>query len=264
LLPFEPANGTGYTNYPLNGESWDNQWRSYARRDLMMLIKWATAYVDCKAKSWGGGNGHPLGLGDMSEANGAIPGTATGQPGHPANTHENGNDMDIAYYQNKGSNNYLKPVCTHTINGADQYHCVGQPTLLDLWRTTLFIGALLSHEHTRVIGVDGKIGSLVEQAMPTLCANGWLPKVSCQKIQKGLAYEVTNGGAGWYAFHHHHLHVSMYGLAGGKPGAMNGPQCLVPGCGAANFTSISDHAGCVGDLDYTDLHVIDMTYDRID
>jgi len=230
LLPFSPVEGTGYVDYPLNGETWTNQYRSYARRDLQMLIKWATAFVDCKAKGWGGGNGYPLGLGDMSESNGAIPGTSNGSPGHPAGTHVNGFDMDIAYYQNSGSNNYLKPVCEHTINGQDQYHCTKPPHLMDLWRNALFLGALMSSNRTRVIGVDGQIGALAMQAMEVLCADGWLDAFACTAKDYLLAYEVTNTGKGWYNFHHHHLHISLKQW-GAKPGmSMDTAQCLIAGC----------------------------------
>ena len=48
---------------------------------------------------WTFSNGAELGLGDMSEANGAIPGASQGSPGHPEGTHVNGHDMDIGYYQ---------------------------------------------------------------------------------------------------------------------------------------------------------------------
>jgi hypothetical protein len=256
IVQFAPANGPGYTNYPLNGETWDNQWRSFARRDLMMLIKWATAYVDCKGPGWGGGNGKALGLGDMSEANGAIPGTSTGQPGHPAGTHVDGYDMDIAYYQNAGNDNYLKAICNHTIGGADQYHCVSEPYLMDLWRTTMFIGALMTSNRTRVIGVDGKVGSLIEQAMPVLCAQNWLPKSACSGLAQKLAFETTNTGQGWYQFHHHHMHLSLWGVAG-KPGAAIGAQCLVPNCTPID-TPVPDYMGCVGDMELSELPIIDV------
>jgi hypothetical protein len=232
VTQFTPVNGTGYTNYPLNGETWDNQYRSFCREDMQVLIKWATAYVDCKSVGWGGGNGYPLGLGDMSEANGAIPGTSDGSPGHPPGTHVDGYDMDIAYYSNSGSNNYLKPVCDHIVGGSDQYHCTSEPYLMDLWRTALFIGALFTSERTRVIGVDGKIGPLVGQAIDVLCANGWIPQAGCDKYAAQswiLAYEVENEGAGWYNFHHHHLHLSLWGVSA-KPGAYGPQNCLTPDC----------------------------------
>ena len=195
-----------------------------------MLIKWASAYVDCKAKSWGGGNGHPLGLGDMSESNGAIPGTSIGQPGHPPNTHVNGYDMDIAYYQTKGTNNYLKAVCDYISNGQNAYHCVSEPHLLDVWRSALFVGALLTSARTRVIGVDGKVGPLIQQAMPGLCAAGWLPQQACVALKSGkVAFETTNTGQGWFLHHHHHLHVSLYSVGSGKPGSGTS-LCKTPDC----------------------------------
>ena len=245
---FMPKDGPGYTDYPLNGETAANQYRSYARKDMQMLIQWATAYVDCKAKNWTGGNGSPLGLGDMSESNGAIPGTSIGKPGHPAGTHVNGFDMDIAYYQVSTPNNYLRAICEHTSGGADQYHCTKPPHLLDLWRTSLFLGALLTSNTIRVIGVDGQVGALIEAAMPTLCASGWLPQASCNKIGY-IAYEVTNTGAGWYQFHHHHLHVSLNGKPGGGATVFApdfSPKTLVPGAEAlgpfTGFLGVPGHA----------------------
>lgn len=228
LSSFEPKYGTGYEDYPINGETASNQYRSYARRDMQMLVKYAAAYVDCKAKSWNTGNGGVLGLGDMSEANGAIPGTSVGQPGHPAGTHVNGNDMDIAYFQAGTPDNKLRPICTHVSGGKDQYHCVAPPDKLDLWRTSLFLGALFSSEIVRVIGVDGQVGTLVEQTMLSLCASGWLPQYSCDNMQGkfgtakqyGLAYETVDNGYGWYYFHHHHLHVSLNGKVPTNPTAI--------------------------------------------
>jgi hypothetical protein len=217
LLAFDPKYGPGYEDYPINGETATNQYRSYARRDMQMLVKYAAAYVDCKAKSWTTGNGGVIGLGDMSEANGAIPGTSIGQPGHPAGTHLNGVDMDIAYFQAGTVDNKLRPVCAHTSGGSDQYHCVAPPDKLDVWRSALFLGALFSSETVRVIGVDGQVGPLVEDAMLKLCASGWLAQYSCDAMQGklssasqyGLVYETVDGGAGWYYFHHHHLHLSL-------------------------------------------------------
>ncbi|MSP62788.1 MAG: hypothetical protein EXR72_21140 [Myxococcales bacterium] len=228
LIQFIPPVGVGYDDYAINGETLNNQYRSWARRDLVMLVKYAAAYVDCKAKNWVGGNGMPVAPGDMSEMNGAIPGTSIGQPGHPKGTHTNGYDMDIGYYQIKPPNNYLRPICPYTLNGVDQYHCVGPPDNVDLWRTTLFIGALFSSGRVRVLGIDGKVGPLVQQAMPTLCANGWLTQTSCNKIGK-LAFEVTDMGLGWFQFHHHHIHISLNNNLGMSKG--NGaPACPWPVC----------------------------------
>jgi len=221
LTLFEPLLGPGWENYPINGETPTNLYRSYAREDLQRLIKWATGMVDCKAASWGGGNGAPLGLGDMSEADGAIPGTSVGFPGHPPGTHTNGFDMDIAYYQQAGPNNHLRPVCPHTINGQTQYRCVAPPDNFDLWRSAYFIGLLTSHPRTRVVGVDGQIGPLVAQAIEVLCAQGWLSGAGTCAGHK-IAWEATPGNLGWYHHHHHHLHVSITATPSSAPSLPGG------------------------------------------
>jgi hypothetical protein len=204
---FNPRTTTAYDDYPINGETTTNQYRSYARKDLRMLIAYAASFVSCKSAAWTVGNGGPAGLGDMSEANGAIPGTSIGSPGHPAGTHENGYDMDIGYYQVGTPDNKLRPICTHTSNGQDVYHCTADPVYLDVWRHALYLGALFSSSRTRVIGVDGKAGPKLLSALQQLCNSGWLSGTSCGNV--ALAYETTNTGQGWYQFHHHHSHISL-------------------------------------------------------
>jgi len=98
-VQFDPPVTEGYVDFPMNGEIWDNQFRSYVRRDLMMLIRYASAKVACTSADWNYGSHAPLGLVDMSEADGSIPGTSIGYPGHPPGTHEDGKDIDAAYYQ---------------------------------------------------------------------------------------------------------------------------------------------------------------------
>ncbi len=209
LEQFLPVNGPGYWNYPLNGETERNQYRSFCRVDLQDLIKYAAAKVECLSRNWEFGNHEPLGLGDMSERNGAIPGTSVGQPGHPQNTHTNGFDMDIAYYQMVGDNR-LRAVCNHVSGGRDQYHCVSDPENFDVWRTALFLGFLHHSPQLRVVGVDGRMGLMVDAAMDQLCDAGYLDGTACrgQRFRR-LGYEVVDEGRGWYHFHHHHFHVSL-------------------------------------------------------
>lgn len=208
LVVFDPRRASGYWDYPLNGETESNQYRSYVRRDVMMLVRYATAMVACQAGGWPG-NGGDLGLGDMSERDGAIPGTSIGSPGHPEGTHVDGHDMDIGYYQTGTANNQLRPVCPHTSGGSDQYHCTGDPVNLDPWRTALFLGHLHASPNLRVIGVDGRVGPLTDSALDQLCAGGWVSGTACSAPR--VTYETTDMGRGWYRFHHHHLHVSVSG-----------------------------------------------------
>jgi hypothetical protein len=206
LGAFSPRVTAHYDDYPLNGETTTDQYRSYARKDLRMLISYATAFTLCKSAGWTG-NGGAMGLGDMSEANGAIPGTRENDPGHPAGTHEDGYDMDIGYYQVGTADNRLRPICTHTSGGQDAYHCTADPVYLDTWREALFLGAAFSSSRTRVIGVDGKAGPKLMSALNQLCSSGWLTTTACNNI--ALAYETTNMNQGWYYFHHHHAHISL-------------------------------------------------------
>jgi hypothetical protein len=230
IVPFDPDDGDGYEDYPLNGETWQNQYRSYLRRDTMMMIKYATAKVACKAASWKAGNGGPLGLGDMSEKDGKIPGTSVGQPGHPAGTHTNGFDIDVGYYQVNTVDNHLRAICDHYQNGKDVYHCVSTPDTLDVWRSALFLGFTYEHPSLRVTGVDGKAGALIQSAINTLCKDGWLTQYTCSHVK--LAYEETDKGMGWYRFHHHHMHVSFSkpSYPSMVPPPSHGAACLVPGC----------------------------------
>jgi len=224
LIQFDPTEGYGYVDYPENGETWDNQYRSWLRRDVVILIKYASAVVACKADKWEFGNGGPLGLIDMSEEDGSIPGTSIGQPGHPQGTHVNGFDIDVAYYQVNTANNQARPVCDHYIGGVEQYHCTAPPHLLDPWRNALFLGALFEHPYSRVVGCDGQVGPILDACYDTLCDQGWISDYACKNPK--LTYETTDMGYGWFYFHHHHMHISFK-----QPNYRGGePECLIPDC----------------------------------
>ena len=233
VVPFEPDMGPGYWDYPINGETATNEYRSYIRRDVMMLVKYASYMVDCLGAGWTNfGNQQPLGLGDMSEQNGAIPGTSVGQPGHPQGTHTNGRDMDIAYYQLAAPDNRLRSVCPHITGGQDQYHCTSAPNDLDIWRTALFLGLIHQSPQLRVIGVDGQIGPLIDSAITQLCAGGWFNTSACSANGYAITYETTDMGRGWFRFHHHHFHISLSDQNGNAtiPNYSGPNACLVPDC----------------------------------
>ena len=210
LIPFEPDEGPGYWDYPIPGETADQQSYSYLRRDAVMLIKYAAAKVACKTADWDYGNLAPLGLGDMSEADGSTPGTNIGNLRHPPGSHVNGNDIDIAYYQLFSPDNLLRSVGDSYIGTENQFHIVGDPYALDVWRTALFIAYLSEHPDLRVIGVDGQIGLILEPAFWQLVTLGWIDEDLYDLIP--LAYEVTDQGYGWYLYHHTHMHISMIGV----------------------------------------------------
>ena len=206
---FLPAQGQGYWDYPANGETVDNPYRSWARRDGVMLSKYAGAMTECLSQNWNFGNGGPVGIGDCSEEDGGIPGASVGRPGHPQGTHTNGFDLDMGYYQVGTANNWMRPVCEHYINGEEQYHCVGEPFALDPWRSALYLGLMHHSPQVRVIGVDGRIGPLIDSATDQLCEAGFLDGPACVRRTRAITYEEANEGRGWFLFHHHHWHISL-------------------------------------------------------
>jgi hypothetical protein len=207
LVLFTPAVSAGYEDVPFEGETWSNQYASYIRRDLMMAIQYAAARVACMTSEWKYGNGGPVTLLDMSERDGAIPGTELGAPGHPLGSHTGGRDIDIAYYQVDTPDNHVRPVCPCEENGESVQHCVGEPTLLDAWRTALFIGILFEQPGIRIVGVDGRIGPIIQAHLDRLEEEGILSAETLDHVR--LAFETEDGGMGWYHYHHHHFHVSV-------------------------------------------------------
>lgn len=190
---FSPFSGNGYV--VTHGSTY-----SWLRHDTAMLVKYAAAAVACLMPG-----AYPIGLGDMSMSNGKTPTNR-----HPAGTHDYGRDIDIAYYQTGQPNNYLRPVCPHTTGGAEQYHCTGQPNILDLSRTALFVAKLLESSRVRVLGVDGKVGPLLKSEAKNLLSKGLITSAANAAFSSKLAYEVTDTKMGWFRFHHHHMHLSTY------------------------------------------------------
>lgn len=221
VVSFQPKHGRGYIDYPVVDETWDNQYRSYLRRDLMMLVQNITDRVSCESSRWGFGLSEPLMMSDMSEKEGYIPGMSQGVGGHPRGSHQDGNDIDIAYYQRNNlyawlaleskfddrKGHLIRSVCQHTLFGMEVYRCTQTPVLVDLRRTALLLIYLSEHPNLRVVGVDGRVGIALERIFDDMIEAGWLTKQEREKIP--LAYEMKDRGAAWFKHHHNHIHISM-------------------------------------------------------
>jgi hypothetical protein len=164
---------------------------SNLRRELIYLVRWAAAETAATFE-----NTNPIGLLDMSQADGDVPGRQDNQLRHPEGTHVDGNDIDIAYYQT-GSNNLGRSVCPE--NG---YFCTDTPDILDARRSAFFISRLMKTKNLRVVGVDTLIYPELMDAAEELRGEGLLSFGDVQKMRSYLAY-----GDGW-PFHQHHLHFS--------------------------------------------------------
>jgi len=189
-----------------------------------MMIQRAAAVVAC-----GGGflqgNGKPIGFGDMSDldestASDIVPGCTRRHPWHPERclrhpwgSHMHGQEIDVAYYQKRGTDNRLVPVCDHfTIQSGrvrDEKHCVKAPDNLDLDRTAVFIAVLLWSNHYKgypvtLVAVDGCIGPPLIERIEQL-----YPKLRDLTYRVKFETDPRRWKEGWYLNHHHHFHVSI-------------------------------------------------------
>ena len=161
-----------------------------------------------KKADWEYGNFATLGLGDMSEADGSIPGTSIGWPGHPPGTHEDGGDIDTAYYQLFAPDNHMRPIGVHH-NESWGTNCISwsRPMPSTYGARRCSSPTSRSTPGLRVIGVDGQAGPVLEDALDELVFLDWIEAGLREAIP--LAYEVVDTGLGWFRFHHHHMHISM-------------------------------------------------------
>jgi hypothetical protein len=208
ILYFVPEEGLGYWNMPYYDETEGDQYSSYLRRDHIMLIKYAAARVACKSADWPWGfvpEDVPLGLYDMSESDGSIPGSSIGEPRYPSGSHEDGRDCDLSYYRIPPApdNSTVQSICAVSDN-----HCSEPPDRLDHWRTALFIGALLEHPCYKVIGMDAEAASLVLAAYAKLCEDGWIEPEGCGK-EHLFGYETSDEGLGWFRWHYQYMQSSL-------------------------------------------------------
>ncbi len=210
----QAAGGAGLIPFPFpdtkSGKAEDNYaWDSYsnyrfARRELVMMVRSALAETE---KAFPGTK--PLGLIDTCQINGITPGYDVDDPRHPASTHDQGGNQDIAYFQT-GPDNRSRIVCGDGSKHADGFCSDAAKTkhTVDLPRQAFFMAKLISNPRTRVIGVDQVLAPLIAQAAKDLgaLAAGDPKQLSAQELSvfdSRLAY-----GSGW-PYHHHHIHLSL-------------------------------------------------------
>jgi hypothetical protein len=189
--PADPYVGDGYMVEHSSSYSW-------ARRETVMLIRHAIRQVQQKFPGT-----KPLGLMDMAQIDGITPGFDVGSPRHPETTHDEGGNIDVAYYQTTGDNSG-KIVCDPNGGSNDGYYCTSVANhVVDLPRTAYFLAMLAASSRFRVAGMDQLIAPLVEEAIDDLVQQGAITQVQANMAKNKLAY-----GDGW-PFHHHHIHVSL-------------------------------------------------------
>lgn len=178
---------------------------SYLRKDLTMLL----AYAACEMQRRFPGT-TPVALGDLSQADGRTPGTDVGSLRHGSTTHT-GNDMDIAYFQTDGANNY-QIVCgdgsDENGNGEmgrynDGSFCTTDMNIVDWEREGYWFAKLAESPLTRVFGLDQTFPDDILAQAQRLLMRGEISNEVYDRMTT-LGY----GAAGGWQFHHHHSHMS--------------------------------------------------------
>lgn len=203
LLPFpfpDPNDSTVGAGY---------EWESlanyrFARRELIMLVRHALAETQNAFPQT-----TPLSLLDVCQKDGITPGYDIGDPRHPQSTHDQGGNIDIAYFQTDGANDG-EIVCGDGAKHADGFCTTAAKTkhIVDLPRQAFFMAKLFASPRTRVVGTDTVLAPLIADAARALAA---LPKGNPQSITAaelaGFSSKMASGN-GW-PYHHHHIHLSM-------------------------------------------------------
>ncbi|MCC7536707.1 MAG: hypothetical protein IT379_10860 [Deltaproteobacteria bacterium] len=185
---------------------------SYLRRDLTLLIQYAAAMVQARYPGT-----PPIALGDLGQADGLTPGcvtascdTASDNPRHPTTTHR-GDDMDLAYFQTDGENNY-QIVCGDgsDTNGNgrrgmfnDGYFCTTDMNIVDWERQAYWFAMLATTPLVRVFGIDQTFPTPLRNALRALYDEG---AISDEQYDRALS--LGYGADGGWQFHHHHSHMS--------------------------------------------------------
>ncbi|MBI4508272.1 MAG: hypothetical protein HY698_01465 [Deltaproteobacteria bacterium] len=197
--PSDPYVGDGYRFDSVSNYRW-------LRRETIMLVRHAIRETQIKFPGT-----KPLGLVDMCQRDGITPGYDIGDPRHPESTHDQGGNIDIAYYTTLASNgtlsyNEARVICDaneESNNGSFCSSSASRNHVVDLPRQVYFMAKLFESNRLRVIGVDKVIAPLLQQEARRQFELGWITQRQRDSFTSQMAH-----GDGW-PFHHHHIHVSL-------------------------------------------------------
>lgn len=200
----------------------DSNYR-WLRRETIMLVRYAIHETQLKFPGT-----LPLGLADMCQRDGITPGYDINDPRHPESTHDQGGNIDIAYFTTLAGGvlpySQARIICGPGENdNNDGSWCTPAAAtghVVDLPRQAYFMAKLMEHPRLRVIGADKVIAPLLVAEAQRQLELGWITQTVRNKFNTKIA-----SGDGW-PFHHHHIHLSMNWWTSAKPG--QGP---VDGCG---------------------------------
>ena len=180
---------------------------SYLRRDLSVLVQWATCQMQQRFPGIA-----PLALLDLTTSSGGTPG-CPGDCRHPNGTHT-GHDIDTVYYQTDGDNDG-QCICgdgsARCWNGradaySDGYQCTTKENIMNLEQQVWFLAYMAHHPGWRIVGVDDTVCDDIREQAGAMLARGDIDSTIHRRI---TTLGCDSSHSSW-AFHHHHLHFSFY------------------------------------------------------
>lgn len=178
----------------------------WGRRELVMLIRHALRRTRAQFPGT-----KPLGIADISQRNGMTPGNDIGILRHPESSHDQGGNVDLAYFTTLARDGLVPYNDGHVICDAaggsnDGSFCTaGAATshVVDLQRQVYFLAQLFDHPRIRVIGVDRVIGPLLQAEAQRQRDLGLISQTARDRLTSLLA-----SGDGW-PFQFRVFHVSL-------------------------------------------------------
>ena len=188
----DPWGGDNYHFETVSGYKW-------ARRELIMLIR-QTLYETVEEYP----GTASVGIIDACQEDGVTPGYNIGQPRHCRTCHDEGGNIDLAYFATDG-NNHVKTICgpggeNVTADGMQCTSAAKTEHIVDLERQVFFMARLFDSPRMRAIGVDPVIAPLLGAKADEMFSAG---KISAQG-----RFGIKNY-LGLWPTHHHHIHVSL-------------------------------------------------------
>lgn len=134
-----------------------------------------------------------IGVADLSQEDGQIPGTDVGAPRHPAPSHSNGFSVDLTYFRKDGRTLEDSPACP----SKTREFCEG-PHDVDVMPTAQLFALLARTERLVQIIIDPMMEADLAGALETLAKTGTPGAAIASKL-------LTSG----IPFHADHFHVSV-------------------------------------------------------
>lgn len=178
----------------------------WVRLELLMLVRHSLRMTQQQFPDT-----RPLGVGDIAQRDTITPGYDVGNPRHPETTHDQGGNIDLAYFNTLAAQvpfNQLRIICDANGGNTDGMFCnpgASATHVVDLPRQVYFMAQLFSSPRIRVIGADQVIAPLLRTEADRQLAVGLITQAQRDAFHSKLGFGAAAGWQFTYAF----IHVSL-------------------------------------------------------